>query len=142
MRIAFDSLEAKDKKKDEAAAKRVELTIRSSVTSLPQRDSIVGGASQIQLPRGSTSFFVPERTTVGAQPSIRSMLKKKEKEEADRVVGRCLFWSDIPLNITKNNPFWQSMCDAIVVVGPGYKIPTFEELQGPILQEEKKDINS
>jgi hypothetical protein len=34
------------------------------------------------------------------------------------------------------------MCDAIVVVGPGYKILTFEELRGPILQEEKKDINS
>jgi hypothetical protein len=60
-------------------------------------------------------------------------LKKKEKKEADRVVGRCLFWSDIPLNITKNNPFWQPMCDAIVVVGPRYKSPTFEELWGPIL---------
>jgi hypothetical protein len=34
------------------------------------------------------------------------------------------------------------MSDAIAVVGPGYKIPTFEELRGPILQEEKKDINS
>jgi hypothetical protein len=57
-------------------------------------------------------------------------------------VERCLFWSDIPLSITKNNPFWQPMCDAIVVVGPRYKIPTFEELWGPILQEEKVDINS
>jgi hypothetical protein len=70
------------------------------------------------------------------------VLNKKEKKEADMVVGRCLFWSDIPLSITKNNPFWQSMCDAIVVVGPGYKIPTFEELRGAILQEEKKDIKS
>jgi hypothetical protein len=65
-----------------------------------------------------------------------------EKEEADRVVGRCLFKSDIPLNITKNNSFWQLMCDVIVVVGPGYKIPTFEELWGAILQVEKKDFNS
>jgi hypothetical protein len=70
------------------------------------------------------------------------MFKKKEKKETDRAVGRCLFWSDIPLSITKNNPFWQPMCDAIVVVGPGYKSPTFEELRGPILQEEKADINS
>jgi hypothetical protein len=61
------------------------------------------------------------------------VLKKKKKKEADKVVGRCLFWSDIPLNITKNNTFWQPMCDAIAVVGPGYKIPTFEELRGPIL---------
>jgi hypothetical protein len=34
------------------------------------------------------------------------------------------------------------MCDAIVVVGPGYKSLTFEELRGPILQAKKKDINS
>eukprot|EP00253_Pinus_taeda_P012325 PITA_12325 len=34
------------------------------------------------------------------------------------------------------------MCDAIVVVGPGYKSATYEELQGPILQAEKQDINS
>jgi hypothetical protein len=73
---------------------------------------------------------------------MRSVLKKKEKKEVDRAVGRCLLWSDIPLNITKNNPFWQPMHDAIVVVGQGYKSPTFEELQRPILQEEKKDINS
>ena len=33
------------------------------------------------------------------------------------------------------------MCDAIIVVGPGYKAPTYEELRGPILQEEKNDIN-
>jgi hypothetical protein len=46
------------------------------------------------------------------------MLKKKEKKEAARAVGRCLFWSDIPLNITKNNPFWQPVCDVIAVVGP------------------------
>ena len=34
------------------------------------------------------------------------------------------------------------MCDAIVVVGPGYKSATYEELRGPILQAEKQDINS
>ena len=34
------------------------------------------------------------------------------------------------------------MCDAIAVVGPGYKSATYEELRGPILQAEKQDINS
>jgi hypothetical protein len=71
-----------------------------------------------------------------------SLVKKREKEEADMVMGRCLYWSDIPLRITKNNLFWQLMCDVIVVVGPGYKSATFEELWGKILQVEKKDINS
>eukprot|EP00253_Pinus_taeda_P015844 PITA_15844 len=57
-------------------------------------------------------------------------------------MGRCIFWSDLPLSITKTNPFWQPMCDAIVVVGPGYKSATYEEMRGPILQAEKQDINS
>ena len=36
MRIAFDSLEAKDKKKNEATARKVELSVRSSATSTPE----------------------------------------------------------------------------------------------------------
>jgi hypothetical protein len=60
------------------------------------------------------------------------MVKQKEKEEADKLVGKCFLWSDIPLNIAKNNPFYQPMFDA--VVGLGYKVPTYEELRGPILQ--------
>lgn len=57
-------------------------------------------------------------------------------------MGRCLFWSDLPLSITKTNPFWQRMYDAIVVVGPEYQSATYEELWRPILQAEKQDINS
>ena len=82
-----------------------------------------------------SSFFVP-RTGAGVQLGIKSLVKK-EKQEVDRVMGRCIFWSDLPLSITKTNPFWQQMCDAIAVVGPGYKSATYEELRGPILQEEK-----
>jgi hypothetical protein len=140
MIIAFDSLDAKDKNKNEATTKKVELSVRSSSTSTPEGQCSGRGSTDSGTGRFKP-FFVP-RTTPGAQPSIRSVLKKKENKEADRVVGRCLFWSDIPLNITKNNPFWQLMCDSIVVVGPGYKRPTFEELRRPTLQEENKDINS
>ena len=61
-----------------------------------------------------------------SQPSIKSVIKKSEKVEADRVMGRCLYWSHIPLSIVKNNPFWPLMCDAIAVVGPGYKSATFD----------------
>jgi len=50
------------------------------------------------------SFFVPQ-TIGGAQPSIRSVIKRREKEEADKFLGRILLWSDLPLNITKTNPF-------------------------------------
>ena len=43
MRIAFDSLEAKDKKKNDAAARKAKLSVRSSTTSTPE-DSVVRGA--------------------------------------------------------------------------------------------------
>ena len=67
------------------------------------------------------------------------MVKVKEKAEADKVVGRCFLWSDIPFSITKTNPFYQPMFDVVVVVGPGYKAPTFQDLRGPILQAKKVD---
>jgi hypothetical protein len=44
------------------------------------------GSSVASIPPSTSSFFVP-RTTPGAQPSIRSMVKQKEKEEADKLVG-------------------------------------------------------
>ena len=57
-------------------------------------------------------------------------------------MGRCLYWSNIPLTNVRNNLFWQQMYDAIPVVGPGYKSATSKELRGPILQAEKKEISS
>jgi hypothetical protein len=79
-----------------------------------------GGRIRSETHSSTSSFFVP-RTTSGAQPSIRSMVKQKEKEEADKLVGKCFLWSDIPFNIAKNNPFYQSMFDAVAIVGPRYK---------------------
>ena len=34
------------------------------------------------------------------------------------------------------------MFDAVVVVGPGYKAPTFAELRGPFLQDEKTECTA
>ena len=94
--------------------------------------------SSSTMPASASTYYVP-RTTLGAQPSIRSMVKVKEKIEADKLVGRCFLWSDIPFNIAKTNPFYQPMFDAAVVVGLGYKAPTFDDLRGPIPQAEKVD---
>jgi hypothetical protein len=88
----------------------------------------------------TSPFFVP-RTRDGAQPSIQSMVKKREAR-SKQGCGEVSFLEHIPLSITKTNPFFQSMCDAITIVGPGYKCPTYEELWGPILQAEKNDINT
>ena len=95
-------------------------------------DNSGSGSTDSHTGRAS-SFFVP-CIGVGAQPSIKSVIKKRDKVEADRVMGMCFYRSDIPLSMTKNNPFWQLMYDAIAIVGPGYKSATFEELRGPFLQ--------
>lgn len=53
----------------------------------------------------ASSFFVP-RTTPGSQPSITSMLKKTEKEQADKLLAKFLLWSDILFSVARNNPFF------------------------------------
>jgi hypothetical protein len=82
------------------------------------RSDSVSSASPSTMPSSTSSFFVP-RTTPGAQPSIRSIVKIKEKQEVDKLVGKCFLWSDIPFNIAKNNPFYQPMFDVVAIVGPG-----------------------
>jgi hypothetical protein len=86
-------------------------------------------SSQSVMPTTTSPFFMP-RSTPCAQLSIKSMLKKEEKEEADKLVGRYLLWSDIPFNFSRN-PFYVSMFEAASIVGLGYKPPTYEELRGP-----------
>jgi hypothetical protein len=78
MRIAFDSLEAKDKKKDEKASKKAELSFRSSATSTPEGQGSGRGSTDSGI--GRLSPFFPTRTTPRAQPSIMSFLKKKGKK--------------------------------------------------------------
>ena len=115
-------------------ARSVGASISTTIDEGSGRDSTASPLGRA----GLTSHYVG----LGSQPSIKSIIKKSEKVEADRVMGRCLYWSHLPLSIVKNNPFWQLMCDAIAVVGPGYKSATFEELRGPILQAEKMDIDA
>ena len=67
------------------------------------------------------------------------MLKRTEKEQADKLLAKFLLSSDIPFNIVRNNPFFQPVVDAIANVGPGYKIHSYHDLRGRILQNEKRD---
>eukprot|EP00253_Pinus_taeda_P017244 PITA_17244 len=149
LKLIQKSLKVIDEKdrKEEAERNKVECAGRSFWISSPDFDvegsgrGSIAGTSSPATASARSSFFVPQ-TGHGAQPSIKSLVKKKEKQDADRVIGRCIFWSDLPLSISKTNPFWQPMCDAIAVVGPGYKSATYEELRGPILQAKRQDINS
>ena len=91
MRIAFDALETKDKNKDEKAAKKNEISLRSSGTSAAEGQGSGRGSTDSGTASRRPSSYFPYRTTPGAQPGIRAMFKKKEKKEADRVVGRYPF---------------------------------------------------
>jgi hypothetical protein len=61
MRIAFDSLEAKDKKKDEATTKKAKLSFRSSTTSTPEGHCSGRGSTDLGTEMFA-SFFVPRTT--------------------------------------------------------------------------------
>ena len=96
MRVSHDAINAKDKKKEESATKKAELAAYKMYQSSPGISSHATEGSG----RGSTAadspvgkippFFVP-RTGSGAQPSIKSVVKKREQQEASRLMGRCLF---------------------------------------------------
>jgi hypothetical protein len=57
-------------------------------------------------------------------------------------VGKYFLWSDIYFNIAKKNPFYQCMFDVVAIFGPKYQSPTYDELRGPILQNEKVNCTS
>jgi hypothetical protein len=145
MCIANQSLIDMANKRDvaEARKKELELANRNTGTSaseggpVPQSHSSTTGPSTSAV-RSSTSPFFVSRSTPGGQPSIQSLIKRKEMEDADKLVAKCFLWSDIPFNIA-NNPFYHSMFEAAAIVGPGYKGPSYQGLRGHLLQGEKVD---
>jgi len=45
----------------------------------------------------------------------------------------------MPFNISKNNSFYPSMFEVVVIVGLGYKGTCYNDLRGPLLQGENVD---
>lgn len=78
----------------------------------------LASSSTMANPSTTSSSFVP-RTTPDAQHSIRSVLKRKEKVQANKLVGSCFLWSNVPFSIAKNNPFYQLMFDVVAIIGLG-----------------------
>ena len=58
------------------------------------------------------------------------MLKKNEKKQANKLLGKFLLWSDIPFSVARNNPFFQPVVDVIAIVGPRYNIPSYDDFRG------------
>ncbi|GKV15487.1 hypothetical protein SLEP1_g26274 [Rubroshorea leprosula] len=77
---------------------------------------------------GIQSFFAP-RTTVGAQPSIRSALVGKDVvHNADLAIARFFFDTCLPINAI-NFPYFQPMLDAIAAIGSGYRAPSYHVMR-------------
>eukprot|EP00253_Pinus_taeda_P011616 PITA_11616 len=97
---SLEAIEEKDKKKEEAERNKAEHAGRSFGISYPDfgvedigpsgpsgRGSTTGTPSHATASVSArSSFFVP-RTGAGAQPGIKSLVKKKEKQEADESQG-------------------------------------------------------
>ena len=83
MRVSHDSINTKEKKKEEAAVKKAEVaafkTYQSSWISASATKGSGRGSTAADSPVGRIpSFFVP-RTGAGAQLSIKSMVKKRKQ---------------------------------------------------------------
>ena len=103
------AIEGIGKRKDEREALRQELGMRAALGSGTAGHTLEGVGSETL----SSSFVMPStthsishfllRSGLGGQPGIKSMYKIKEKNEADKLVGRCLLWSDIPFHFARNH---------------------------------------
>lgn len=83
MRFAHDSFNAKDRKKEEIAVNKAELAYFGIARSSGLSTSAIEGSGRgsVDSPIGrASSFFVP-RTGVGAQSSIKSVIKKGRRKK-------------------------------------------------------------
>jgi hypothetical protein len=142
MHIANQSLIDMANKRDVTKARKNELarstanryigTSASEGGPVPQSHSSATGPSTSAIPStsaapSSTSSYFVMRSTPRGQPYIRSLNKKKEMEEADKLVAKCFLWSDIPFNIA-NNPFNHPMFEVVAINCPGYRGPSYHDL--------------
>jgi hypothetical protein len=138
-----DATEVRKNELARSIANRYTGTSASEGGPVPQSHSLATGPSTFAIPStsaapSSTSSYFVIRSTPGGQPSIQSLIKKKEMEEADKLLAKCFLWSDIPFNIA-NNPFYHPMFEAAAIVGPGNRGPSYQDLRGRLLQGEKAD---
>ncbi|XP_035542143.1 uncharacterized protein LOC118344831 [Juglans regia] len=82
---------------------------------------------------GLSKFFAP-RTTLGAQPSIKSSMCSNEMiVKVKMVVARWWYDSNLPFHVAQSK-FYQPAIDALTAIGPGFKGPSLYELRGNLLK--------
>ncbi|XP_023909492.1 uncharacterized protein LOC112021156 [Quercus suber] len=105
---------------------------RSGPSSFPPRSNL--GKRKV----GDINDYFTPRTTLGAQPSIKSVLAGKEKKwRVDMSVARWM--SCIPINAV-NSSYYQPMFNAVASYGPGYRGPNYHALRVPLLKDAKREV--
>ncbi|XP_031256659.1 uncharacterized protein LOC116114660 [Pistacia vera] len=90
-------------------------------------------------PIGIGGYFAP-RTKPRSHPSINIVLAEKEaKWRVNMIVARLFYDSCIPINVI-NSIYFQSMVDAITVIGLRYKLSTYHSLRVNLLRNTKKEV--
>ena len=83
------------------------------------------------------NYFAP-KTTLGAQPSIKSVLASKEKKRrVDMAVARWMYDACISINVV-NSSYYQPMLNAIASYGPGYTGPNNHAHSSAFVKSSKK----
>lgn len=84
-------------------------------------------------------YFQP-RATTSAQKSIKfALTTKKMVDAADMVVSRWLFDANIPFK-DSHSKYYQAMADAILSIGPGYKLSSYHDLRGKLLKKNVTEV--
>ncbi|CAJ2642201.1 unnamed protein product [Trifolium pratense] len=87
------------------------------------------------------NFFAP-RTTLGALPTIKSVLAcKKVVHEVDIAIATFFFENYIPMNAL-NLRSYRRMLDAVAFTGSGYKGPNYHAMRTRLLSDMKKNMCS
>uniref|UniRef100_A0A2N9ITI2 BED-type domain-containing protein n=1 Tax=Fagus sylvatica TaxID=28930 RepID=A0A2N9ITI2_FAGSY len=118
-----------------------DVVARSVSQSVGKRDKGKGVQSTSgKKGSGIQNYFAP-RTTPGAQPSIKSALSSKAMvDKAKMAWSKWWFDSNISFNAA-NSVYYQPAIDAIASIGPGFKGPTYQELRGPLLRNNVREVN-
>ncbi|XP_028057994.1 uncharacterized protein LOC114261874 [Camellia sinensis] len=75
-----------------------------------------------------------------SQPTIKSALATKEAvHRAHRIVAKFLYDTCAPMNVV-NSIYFQPVFDVAITIGPGYKVPTYCEVQVPLLNDPNKEL--
>lgn len=107
------------------------------------------GSGSAPTPSGESSLAPPRHrgpidkyvSSEARQATLNSKLKKDERNDVCRKIGRWFFNCAIPFNAV-NSPFYLSMMEGISNFGPEFKPPSMHELKTWILKQEVEDIQA